>query len=61
MIIDSTQSRLERELGMDDFFADPVNLARALVMAKSMFPGWYYEIIKKELQPNPKYSFYGFD
>ena len=49
MIIDLTQSELLKQIELKTFFFDPINVAKALILAKQILPGWYYEEIKKEL------------
>lgn len=49
MIIDLTQKNSSQWADLREYFSDPINIARALVLAKSVLPPWYYEEIKKEL------------
>lgn len=57
MIIDLTHKNPLKD-DLREYFSDPVNIVRALVLAKSVLPEWYYEEIKKELislHPTPDY------
>ncbi len=59
MIIDQTQDKLLKQMELRTFFSNPINAAKALVLARSILPGWYYEEIKKELMSTVPTGLFG--
>ena len=49
MIVDLTQNDLAKQMELNKFFSSPMNVTRALVLAKVLCPQWYYEDVKEEL------------